>query len=279
MSYTVPSTFEVYCNRKQKCRTGCFQVLISSCPEIRLSIHSLNLCPNAAAISLCSDTSSTVPSMRTAEQIIQELLDRKEREGTVGSRGPKPPPRQQPPPPQQPPPDLPPNWERHHDGSSDHEYYFNSVTGATQWEKPTDDIEDLEPSSPMSPSAPAVSPTHSPASPTSARSSRFWGLMKAPFGGQQYYSLDGKRVELHGLTQPEMNGRVGMVIGVDRLAGKYLVELEGLDHTNSRTIKLRPGNVRKLDHAKTGVPPLLYNWCCMFCGATNRPEAQFCLDW
>ena len=278
VSYAVPSTLEVHCLRKRKYRTSRFQVFIRSCPTTRPSIHSLNLFSNVAAISSFSKTSSANPESKTPEQMIQEILDQKERDGTIGSAGPKPPP-----PPQQPPPDLPPNWERHRDGASDHEYYFNSVTGVTQWEKPSDDIEDLEPLSSVLPATASASPTHGPARPTSPmspRSSRLWGLLKSPFGGQQYYSLEGKRVELHKLTRrPEMNGRVGMVIGVDRMAGRYLVELEGLDHTNARTIKLRPGNVRKLDNAKTGVPPLLYNWCCMFCGATNRPEAEFCLDW
>jgi hypothetical protein len=61
-------------------------------------------------------------------------------------------------------PPLPPHWTQHRDETSGYDYFYNDVTGTTQWERPVADAPaparaPPPPPLPMSAPAPAAEPT------------------------------------------------------------------------------------------------------------------------
>mmetsp|Transcript_75474 Transcript_75474/g.214650 ORF Transcript_75474/g.214650 Transcript_75474/m.214650 type:complete len:151 (+) Transcript_75474:130-582(+) len=60
-------------------------------------------------------------------------------------------------------PPLPPHWTQHRDETSGYDYFYNDVTGTTQWERPVADAPAPAPAPPPPPTTtPAPAPTAEP---------------------------------------------------------------------------------------------------------------------
>ena len=60
-------------------------------------------------------------------------------------------------------PPLPPHWTQHRDETSGYDYFYNDVTGTTQWERPVADAPAPAPAPPPPTPPPTPAPTAEPA--------------------------------------------------------------------------------------------------------------------